>query len=340
MLIFVKGLLSLFLTISVFSVFSLKCPKGDRAMSGLANAAVATFLVEAIYKYIAGDFLGIDFLLNTGISAGSYGGIAAAVCVGLTMGSNPVFAVASGVAVSEFGILPGFIAGYGVHFIGRFVEKQFPPWFVVIGGTLVSASSARAIAMVCNPLVDYAIGAVGQSIAIATFQNPLVMGLVLGGLMKIICTSPLSSMALTAMLGLTGLPMGICGVACFGGAFANGVLFHRLQLGTDSQAIAVVMEPLTQADLITKNPVPIYISSFLGGGCAGIIATIFGIQNNAPGTASPIPGMLSSFAFNPWGKVAAALLLSMALGALMGYGVSSAVKKFHWFSQALPPVRS
>ena len=47
-----------------------------------------------------------------------------------------------------------------------------------------------------------------------------------------ICTSPLSSMALTAMLGLTGLPMGIAAIACFGGSFTNGLVFHKLKLGT------------------------------------------------------------------------------------------------------------
>ena len=44
--------------------------------------------------------------------------------------------------------------------------------------------------------------------------------------MKMICTSPLSSMALTAMLGLTGLPMGIACIACVGGAFTNGMIFN------------------------------------------------------------------------------------------------------------------
>ena len=37
-------------------------------------------------------------------------------------------------------------------------------------------------------------------------QSPVLMGFLLGGIIKMICTSPLSSMALTAMLGLTGLP--------------------------------------------------------------------------------------------------------------------------------------
>ena len=55
-----------------------------------------------------------------------------------------------------------------------------------------------------------------------------------------ICTSPLSSMALTAMLGLTGLPMGIAAIACFGGSFTNGFVFHKLKLGNKGNVIGVI----------------------------------------------------------------------------------------------------
>ena len=76
-------------------------------------------------------------------------------------------------------------------------------------------------------------------------RSPVLMGFMLGGLMKMICTSPLSSMALTAMLGLTGLPMGIACIACVGGAFTNGMIFKMLKLGDKSSTIAVMVEPLT-----------------------------------------------------------------------------------------------
>lgn len=96
----------------------------------------------------------------------------------------------------------------------------------------------------------------------------------LGGIIKMICTSPLSSMALTAMLGLTGLPMGIAAVACFGGSFTNGMIFKRLHFGNNGNVIAVMLEPLTQADIVTTHPIPIYGSNFFGGGIAGFIGSI------------------------------------------------------------------
>ena len=56
-----SGTALLLVTLAGFSLFSLKMPKGQAAMSGMANAAVATFLVEAILSYIAGDIFGVDF---------------------------------------------------------------------------------------------------------------------------------------------------------------------------------------------------------------------------------------------------------------------------------------
>ena len=62
-----------------------------------------------------------------------------------------------------------------------------------------------------------------------------------------------------------------------------------------------MLEPLTQADIITQNPIPIYGSNFFGGGLAGLAAAMLGIINNAPGTASPTPGLLAPFGFTAIG---------------------------------------
>lgn len=317
MLTVLSGLGLLLLTLAVFSVFSLKAPKGSVAMSGMANAAVATFLVEAIHKYITGDLVGVSFLKLVGDTSGSMGGVAAAILVPIGMGANPILAVAAGVAVGGYGILPGFIAGYLVGFLAPLIEKYLPDGLDTILGALLLAPFARFIAFSVDPLVNFSMAYIGNVIIAATEQSPVIMGFLLGGIIKIICTAPLSSMALTAMLGLTGLPMGIAAIACFGGSFTNGIMFRMLKLGDRSRIIAVMLEPLTQADIVTKNPVPIYSSNLIGGGLAGVAAAMLGIVNNAPGTASPIPGLLAPFAFNAPGKVALALLLA-AIGGTIG----------------------
>lgn len=333
---FFKGIGALLLTLAGFSLFSLKFPKGDKAMGGLADAAVATFLVEAIFKYICGDFAGIAFLGEVGAASGGMGAVAAAALVGQAMGMTPVFTIAAAAAVSGFGILPGFIAAYVLFFIIRPIVKRLPAGLDVILGTLLAAGLARAIATVVDPFVNQIIATVGTSISVATEQSPIMMGLVLGGLMKMICTSPLSSMALTAMLGLTGLPMGIAAVACFGGSFTNAMIFKRLKLGDNGRVIAVMLEPLTQADIITKNPLPIYCSNFFGGAISGIAAAMLGIINNAPGTASPIPGLLAPFAFNDPMKVVMAMTIAAVGGTVAGFAGSVVFKKLGFGNEVVP----
>ncbi len=318
MLTILKGVGLLLLTLAVFSVFSMKAPKGSAAMSGMANAAIASFLVEAVHKYILGDVLALEFFQVLGTTSGSLGGVAAAITVPLAMGVNPVLAVVAGLAVGGYGILPGFIAGYVISLIVPTLEKKLPEGLDVILCALLTAPLARFLAMFVNPGVNMVLAEIGGAISAAAEQSPLVMGFLLGGIMKMICTSPLSSMALTAMLGLTGLPMGIAAVACVGGSFTNGLIFHKLKLGNRGNVIAVMLEPLTQADIITANPIPIFCSNFLGGGLAGISAAVFGIVNNAPGTASPIPGLLAPFAFNDPMKVILAMAFAVIGGSVAG----------------------
>ena len=229
------GMGLLLLTLAGFSLFSMKAPKGSAAMSGLANAAVATFLVEAVHRYISGDLLGSAFLGEVGSVSGSLGGVASAILIPISMGANPLFAVVAGVAVGGYSILPGFVVGYLIGFIAPVIEKHLPAGLDTILGALLLAPIARGIAFLTDPVVNAAMGYIGNTITAATDQSPVLMGFLLGGIIKMICTSPLSSMALTAMLGLTGLPMGIAAIACFGGSFTNGIIFAQLKLGKPSR---------------------------------------------------------------------------------------------------------
>ena len=314
----VKGVGLLLVTLAMFSLFSFKAPKGQKAMSGLAGAAVATFLVEAIHKYISGDFAGIAFLGEVGIASGGMGGVAAAALVAIKMGANPVLAITAGAAVAGYGILPGFIAGYAVGLVSPVLERKVPEGLDIIVGAILIAPFARGLAFAFDPLVNTTLLSIGSMISTAAVQSPILMGIILGGLMKVICSSPLSAMALTAMLGLQGLAMGIAAVACVGGAFTDAIVFKRLQLGEEGSVLAVLFEPLTQAHIISENPLPVYGSNFFGGAVAGIVAAYFNIVNNAPGTAAPIPGLLAPLGFNDPMTVLIAMVLAVAGGISVG----------------------
>ena len=189
----------------------------------------------------------------------------------------------------------------------------------MIFGAVLLAPCAYLIATFSGPVVDAGMNVIGGAIMEATRTSPYVMGFLLGGLIKMICTSPLSSMALTAILGLTGLPMGIAAIACVAGSFTNGIIFKRLKLGDNSKVVAIMLEPLTQADIVTRNAFKVYSCNFFGGAAGGLVAVYFNIINNAPGTAAPIPGLLAPFAFNDATTVLMAIVCAAIGGIVAGY---------------------
>ncbi len=321
----IQGIGLLLAALTVFSLFSTYAPHGNKAMGGLAAAAIASFLVEAVHAYITGDFIGIEFLKQTGLAAGSMGGPAAAALVALALGVSPVLAIVAAISVKGSGILAGFIAGYLCSFLSKWIERKFPDGIDMIVGAIVIAPIAYLIAFYSGPVVDHGMGIIGGAITQATTTSPYIMGFLLGGLINVISTSPLSSMALTAVLGLTGLPMGIAAIACVGGSFGNGVIFKRLKLGDRSRIIAVMMEALTQADIVSRNAFKVYTCNFFCGAFPGMVAVYFVIINDAPGTASAIPGLLAPFAFND----ATSVLLAIVCAAILGAAAAAITTEIH-----------
>ncbi|MCR1933380.1 PTS sugar transporter subunit IIC [Clostridium tepidum] len=317
-MVILKGTLLLLLCLSAFSLFSLKAPKGMKAMGALADAAVATFLVEAFQSYVGGDMLHINLLKETGLAAGGMGGAAAATLVPLALGVSPVYAVLVGASCYGLGILPGFVAGYALSFIVPIIEKKVPKGLDLIVCVALVAPLARLIGNGATPVVNATLLNIGGIITVAANESPIIMGFILGGVITVVATAPLSSMALTAMLGLKGLPMAIGALSVMGSSFMNFVLFHRLKFGDRSTTIAVAIEPLTQADVISANPIPVYVTNFIGGGLAGIIVTHFGLINNATGTATPIAGLMVMYGFNDPKVVTIAAIFCALAGAFAG----------------------
>ncbi|WP_330616115.1 PTS sugar transporter subunit IIC, partial [Romboutsia sp. 13368] len=67
-------------------------------------------------------------------------------------------------------------------------------------------------------------------------------------------------------------------LAVFGSSFMNYVFFSKMKFGSKKDTIALAIEPLTQSDIISANPIPVYVTNFIGGAMSGIIVAIMGIQ--------------------------------------------------------------
>jgi fructose-specific phosphotransferase system IIC component len=315
----IKGTALLLLVLGLFSLFSYKAPKGMKAMAALANAAVAAFLVEAFQRFVGGDLLKIEFLGEVGDAAGSMGGVAAAALVALAVRVSPVYALLLGVSVAGLGLLPGFIAGYLVAFLVKLIEKKVPGGLDLIVVILFAAPLVRLIAEGMTPVVNATLLNIGGIITETANSNPILMGIILGGVITVVATAPLSSMALTAMLGLTGVPMAIGALSVFGSSFMNYILFDRMKFGDRKTTIAVAIEPLTQAHIISANPIPVYVTNFIGGASAGVIVAMSGLINNATGTATPIAGLAVMYGFNDPMKVTIVALACATVGLLSGF---------------------
>ena len=313
------GTVLLLVVLGLFTLFSYKAPNGMKAMGALANAACASFLVEAFHFAFFGEVLKIGFLQGVGSANGSLGGVAAAILVPLALGVSPVYAVLTGLAVSGFGILPGFIAGYLISYVVKFLEKKVPAGLDLIAIIIIAAPLSRLIATAVNPLVNGTLLKIGDVLLSSANSSPVVMGIILGGILTVVATAPLSSMALTAMLGLTGVPMAIGALAVFGSSFMNYVFFSKMKFGSKKDTIAVAIEPLTQADIISANPIPVYVTNFIGGAASGIIVATMGLVNMTPGTATPIAGFAVMFAYNPAIKVLIAAAGCIIVSVISGY---------------------
>ncbi|AMB99784.1 transcriptional regulator [Aerococcus urinaehominis] len=322
------GTVWLLVVLAIFTLFNYKAPHGAKAMGALAAAACASFLVEAFQDSFFGSVLGIEFLGEVGAANGALSGVAAAILVAIAIGVQPGYAVLIGLAASGTGILPGFVAGYLVAFLVKWIQEKVPGGLDLITIIIVGAPLTRAVALFMSPIVDSTLLRIGEILIASAESSPVIMGIILGGVITVVATAPLSSMALTAMLGLTGTPMAIGAMAVFGSSFMNFVIFHKLKLGERKDTIAFAIEPLTQADVTSANPIPIYTINFFGGAASGVLVALMGLINNTPGTATPIAGFAVMFAYNPVTKVLIAGLGCIMLSIIAGYLGSLAFKNY------------
>lgn len=318
----------LVLVLAIFSLFNYKAPHGAKAMGALASAACASFLVEAFQDSFFGQVLGFQFLSEVGGANGALSGVAAAILVAIAIGVSPGYAVLIGLSVSGTGIIPGFVAGYLASFLIKWMEKNIPGGLDLIAIIIVGAPLTRFLAQLITPVINGTLLTIGDILTSSANSNPIIMGMILGGTIVVVATAPLSSMALTAMLGLTGIPMAIGALSVFGSSFMNGVLFHKLKLGERKDNIAFAIEPLTQADVTSANPIPIYLTNFVGGAACGVLIALMKLINDTPGTATPIAGFAVMFAYNSVTKVLMTAAGCIILSLIAGYIGGSVFKNY------------
>ena len=118
----------------------------------------------------------------------------------------------------------------------------------------IGSAVTFGLANLISPGVIAVLKQIGSAITSVGDNNPYALAVILGLVIPVTGMTPLSSMVLTSLLGLTGIPMAIGALTCTGASFVNGILFSKLKIGNKGNAFAVFVEPLTQIDLIAKYP--------------------------------------------------------------------------------------
>ena len=269
---------------------------GIDALGAMAQGLFASLLIGTILNTL-GKQLGIAFLTTAGGYASSCSGAAMAAAIGYALQAPPLVLfslVTVGYAANALGsttLSGGSGAGgpLAVLFIaiiaaecGKAVSKEtrvdilVTPIVTVLVGVGLSAWWA--------PAIGTAASAVGGVIRWATVQQPFLMGIVVSVVIGMALTLPISSAAICAALGLTGL----AGGAAVAGCCAQMVGFAFMSFkenkwgGLVSQGIGTSM---LQMGNIVRNPW-IWLPPTLTAAITGPIATcLFRLEMNDPASA-------------------------------------------------------
>lgn len=258
---------------------------GIDALGAMAQGLFCTLLVGTILNTIGQQFH-IGFLneiivtLGTGEGAVKYtiGGLASAmvgpgiaIAIGYALHCPPLVLfslIPVGFAANAMGGAGGPLAVYVIAIVasecGKLVSKEtkidilVTPIVTILVGIGVSALVAAPIGAAAS--------AVGSAVNWATEQQPFFMGILVSAIIGIALTLPISSAAICAALGLTGLAGGAAVAGCcaqmvgfavmsfkenrWGGLVAQGIGTSMLQMPNIVKNIKIWIPP-TLASMIT-----------------------------------------------------------------------------------------
>lgn len=262
---------------------------GIDAMGAMAQGLFASLLIGTIISTL-GTQLGIQFLIDAGKFASSVAGPAMAVSIGYALQAPQLVLfslIAVGAAANQLGGAGGPLAVYLIAIAacecGKLVSKETKVDILVTPAVtiLVGAGLSEMFA----PAIGAAASSLGQLIMWATELQPFFMGIVVSVLVGIALTLPISSAAICAALGLTGLAGGAAVAGCCAQMIGFAVMSYKENGvgGLVSQGLGTSM---LQMPNILKNP-KVWIAPTLASAITGPIATcLFRLQMNGPAVSS------------------------------------------------------
>ena len=271
------------------------------AMGAMAQGLFCTLLVGTILNTIGQQF-GIGFLTKTLVTIKqgaqtidcTLGGLVSltvgagiSVAIGVSLKAPPLVLfslIPVGFAANALGGAGGPLAVYFVAIIacecGKLVSKTTKIDILVT--PIVTALVGIGLSWLIAAPIGTAASAVGEAVKWATAQQPFLMGILVSVIIGVALTLPISSAAICAALGLTGLAGGAAVAGCCAQMVGFAVMSFRENRwgGLVAQGIGTSM---LQMPNIVKNP-RIWIPPTVVSAITGPLATcLFKLEMN--GTA-------------------------------------------------------
>ena len=250
------------------------------ALGAMAQGLFASLLIGTIIKTL-GQQTGLEMLVDLGGYATAMSGPAMACAIGWALHCPPLVLfslITVGYSANALGGAGGPLAVLIIAIVaaelGKAVSNPLVTIFVGVGLSMLIAAPIGAAA-----------SQVGTLIMWATEQAPLIMGILVSVIVGVALTLPISSAAICAALGLTGLAGGAAVAGCCAQMVGFAVMSYRENGvgGLVSQGLGTSM---LQMGNIIKNP-RIWIAPTLASAITGPLATcLFHFEMNGAAVSS------------------------------------------------------
>lgn len=316
------------------------------ALSAMAQGLFASLLIGTILTTL-GDLTGFAALGEIGTFAKSVAGPAMAIAIGHALRTPPLvlFSLAAvGFAANDAGGAGGPLAVLVVAIVaselGKAVSKETKVDIIVTPAVTIFVGCG--LALIAAPWIGALASSVGGFIMWATELQPFFMGIIVSVVIGIALTLPISSAAICAALGLTGLAGGAALAGCCAQMVGFAVLSFRENRwgGLLSQSLGTSM---LQMGNIVKKPL-IWVPAIVASAITGPLATcVFQLSQNGPAVASGmgtcglvgpigvytgwIAGMEAGTAAPSMLDWAGLVLVCFVLPALIAWGVGALMRR-------------
>ena len=291
------------------------------AMSAMAQGLFASLLIGTIFNTI-GNVSGVEVFNQLGSFASAVAGPAMAIAIGFALNCPPLVLyslAAVGYAANSAGGAGGPLAVLVVAIIaselGKAVSKETKVDILVTPAVVVGLGCGLAI--LAGPAIGAVASAIGSFVMWATELQPLLMGILVAVVVGVALTLPISSAAICAALGLTGLAGGAALAGCCAQMVGFAVISFRDNGwgGVVSQGIGTSM---LQMGNIMRKPI-IWVAPIVASAVCGPIATcVFNMHQNGAAIAS---GMGTCGLVGPIGLYTGWIADGVAVGAFEWAGL-------------------